>query len=104
MARFDVYRNPLASERGIIPFYVDVQNTYLDASGTRVVIPMRAAHASAGQLGDLNPDLLVNGDSVILDTAQIGAVPLKALGAKVCNISEHQNLIQLAMDKLFGGY
>ena len=42
MARFDVYANPDAAERKHTPYLLDVQNDYIDALATRVVIPLRA--------------------------------------------------------------
>ena len=41
MARFDVFANPSVAERKHTPYFVDVQNDYIDALATRVVIPLR---------------------------------------------------------------
>jgi toxin CcdB len=41
MARFDVYANPTAAERRHTPFYVDVQNDFINTLSSRVVVPLR---------------------------------------------------------------
>ena len=41
MARYDVYANPEASERKHTPYLLDVQNDYIDALTTRIVVPLR---------------------------------------------------------------
>ena len=103
MARFDVYTNPDRHERGNIPYFLDVQNTFLEV-GTRVVIPLHAAATFRGAVRDLNPEIGVHGNPLILNTAALGAVPDTELRKPVANISHHQALIQGALDTLFGGY
>jgi toxin CcdB len=41
MARYDVYPHPDKALRKITPYLLDVQNNYIEAVATRVVIPMR---------------------------------------------------------------
>ena len=103
MARFDVYTNPDRQERTSIPYFLDVQNTYVEL-GTRVVIPLYAAAKFHGVVRDLTPEIQVQGNKVILNTAALGAVPDKELRQPVANISQYQTLIQGALDTLFGGY
>lgn len=103
MARFDVYANPDRHERDHIPYFLDVQNTFIEI-GTRVVIPLHAAATFRGVVRDLNPEIGVQGNSVILNTAALGAVPATELRQRVVNLAEHQALIQGALDTLFGGY
>ena len=103
MARFDVYANPDRHERNSIPYFLDVQNTFIEV-GTRVVIPLHAATVFRGAVRDLNPELRVQGKLVILNTAALGAVPATELRQPVVNFTEHQALIQGALDTLFGGY
>ena len=42
MARFDVYANPVVAERKHTPYFLDVQNDYIDHIATRVVCPCAA--------------------------------------------------------------
>ena len=40
----------------------------------------------------------------MLDTAAIGAVPLSELRKPVANLRDNRNLVQEALDTLFGAY
>jgi toxin CcdB len=104
MARFDAYANPDASERKHTPYLLDVQNDFIDALSTRVVIPLRKQAAFGPPARNLNPLLVVAGDKVVLDTAAIGAVPLIELRKRVANLREDRALVQEALDTLFGAY
>ncbi|HMO48173.1 MAG TPA: CcdB family protein [Rubrivivax sp.] len=104
MARFDVYANPDSSERRYTPYFVDVQNDFIDGLATRVVIPLRKEAAFALPARDLNPMISVLGTSLVLDTAALGAVPVTELRKAVLNLREERELIHDAIDALFGGY
>lgn len=103
MARFDIYTNPDRQERGSVPYFLDVQNTFIEV-GTRVVIPLHNIAKFSGAVRDLNPEIQVHGNQVILNTAALGAVPDTELRQPVANLAQHQALIQGALDTLFGGY
>lgn len=104
MARFDVYANPLAAERKHTPFFLDVQNDYIDGLGTRVVVPLRKASAFGPRAKNLNPVFRVGEEDVVLDAATLGAVPLRLLRKPVANLSDARLPIQEALDTLFGSY
>ena len=104
MARFDVYANPLATERKHTPYLLDVQNDYIDALPTRIVVPLRREAVFGPRARNLNPALLVGADKVVLDTAALGAVPLAVLRKAVANLRETRAVIQEALDTLFGAY
>lgn len=104
MARFDAYANPDASERKHTPYLVDVQNDFIDALSTRVVIPLRREAAFGPRARNLNPLLEVAGEKVVLDTAAMGAVPLKELRKRVASLRDERVLVQEALDTLFGAY
>lgn len=103
MARFDVYANPDRDERVTVPYFLDVQNTFVEVE-TRVVIPLHAAARFRGPVRDLNPEVLVQGKPVVLNTAALGAIPGAELHRPVANLSQHQAIVQQALDTLFGGY
>lgn len=103
MARFDVYQNPDASERPGIPYWLDVQNTFIEID-TRVVVPLHAVSRFSGRIRDLNPELVVEGTSVVMNTCALGAVSTGDLRGPVANLAAQQNLIQEALDTLFAGY
>jgi toxin CcdB len=104
MARYDAYVNPDAAERKHTPYFVDVQNEFIDTLSTRVVIPLRKESAFGPRARNLNPLLIVAGDKVVLDTAAIGAVPLTELRKRVGNLNPDRALVQEALDTLFGAY
>ncbi|HEY0856438.1 MAG TPA: CcdB family protein [Albitalea sp.] len=104
MGRYDVYANPEASERKQTPYFVDVQNDYIDALGTRVVVPLRRESAFGPRARNLNPSFMVGPDNVVLDTAALGAVPLVELRKAVASLRDERAAIQEALDTLFGAY
>jgi toxin CcdB len=104
MARFDVYANPEATERKHTPYFLDVQNDYIDDLSTRVVIPLRHEAAFGPRPHKLNPLVQVGNDAVVLDTAAIGAVPQSELRKAVGDLSSARAVIQESMDTLFGAY
>ncbi len=103
MARFDVYRNPDSGPGGDIPYFLDVQNTFVEEE-TRAVVPLTSTLYLSHPVRDLNPEVVVAGKSFVMHTSAIGAVPTSELRRAVVNIADQQLAIQLALDTLFGGY
>ena len=104
MARFDVYANPVVAERKHTPYFLDVQNDYIDHITTRVVVPLRREAAFGPRPRNLNPLVQVNADSVVMDTAAIGAVPSSELRKPLANLRDAGATVQEALDTLFGAY
>jgi toxin CcdB len=104
MARFDVFANPEASERAHTPYFLDVQNDYIDGMETRVVIPLRTEAAFGPQARHLNPVLAVANERLVLDTATLGAVPLAELCRPCTRLADGREAVQQALDTLFGAY
>jgi toxin CcdB len=104
VARFDVYANPVAAERKVTPYFIDVQNDYIDGLPTRIVVPLRREAAFGPRARNLNPVLTIGAESVVLDTAALGAVPLAELRRPMSNLREAREPIQEALDSLFGAY
>jgi toxin CcdB len=102
--RFAVYSNPVPAERRAAPYFVDVQNDYIDHLDTRVVIPLRKEASFGPRARDLNPLLQVMGEPVVLDTAAIGAVPRAELHRPVADLRDAREPIQNALDTLFGAF
>ena len=103
MARFDVYPNPDAGERAAIPYWLDVQNTFVEVD-TRVVVPLHGANRFHALVRKLNPVLVVEGRNCVMNTSALGAVPVADLHRPVANLKAQQIDIQEALDTLFGGY
>jgi toxin CcdB len=104
MARIDVYANPVAAERKRTPYFLDIQNDYIDALTTRVVVPLRHEAAFGPRARNLNPTLAVGADTVVLDAAALAAVPLSELRKPVANLAQARAAVQEALDTLFGAY
>ena len=104
MARFDVFANPEASEQAHTPYFLDVQNDYIDGLDSRVVIPLRSADSFGPRARHLNPLLKIAGQTVVLDCATLGAVPLSALRRVVTRLVDGRDEVQAALDTLFGAY
>jgi toxin CcdB len=104
VARFDVYPNPAAAERKHTPFFLDVQNDFVDGLGTRVVVPLRKSALFGPRARNLNPVFSVAKEDVVLDAATLGAVPLSLLRKPVANLRGERPAIQEALDTLFGSF
>lgn len=104
MARFDVYANPDTSERGTVPFFLDVQNEFLEKLNTRVVVPLYLQGRFDVRVRNLNPELRAAGKPVVMDTASIGALPHGELRRPIDNLAHSRDAIQDALDTLFGSY
>lgn len=104
MARFDVYLNPDKSEQSFIPFYLDVQSEYIKGLQTRIVVPLWRAGELVSGVEHLNPAFEVAGQSVVMDTPSLGAIPVSALAKKVDSLASEQIQIQNALDAIFGSY
>ena len=102
MARFDVYANPDAAERRLIPYFLDLQNGFLEGLETRVAAPLWAASAFHARLRNLHPELTVEGKKVVMDAAAIAAIPIADLRRPVANLADQRLAIQDALDTLFG--
>ncbi len=103
MARFDVYRNPDSGLGGDFPYFLDVQNTFVEVD-TRAVVPLASPRYLSRLVRDLNPEVMVSGKPFVMHTSAIGAVPTSELRRAVVNIADQQLAIQHALDTLFGGY
>jgi len=104
MARFDVYANPFALERGHTPYVLDVQNDHLRPLATRVVIPLRSFKGFGTPARGLNPVLDLNGKSLVLDTAALAPVPAQFLKKPVYKADLWREDVLDALDTLFGAY
>ena len=104
MARFDVYANPTAAERKHTPFVLDVQNNHLQPLDTRIVIPLRTTRVLAKPAQGLNPLITVQGQTLVLDTASLAAVPVSMLRLPVARADAAAGDILDALDTLFGSF
>lgn len=99
MARYDVHQ--LRDSDNLV---LDIQSDILDHLETRVVVPLMPPAGIPEPLGRLHPSFDVNGQSYILATQLIGAVPLRSLGKRVVSLNAEHYAISAALDMLIAGY
>jgi toxin CcdB len=104
MARYDLYANPLAAERKVTPYFLDLQNSHLDFLSTRVVVPLRREKVFGPRAKRLHPVVEFEGEALVLDTGAIGAVPAAELKRPLASLASARADIQEALDTLFGAY
>jgi toxin CcdB len=104
MARYDVYAHPDPARRKTTPYLLDVQNNYIEAVATRMMLPMRDRNTIGKTLRDLNPVFEIEGKTVVLDTTSMAAFPAALLKKPVARLASQAGVITSALDTLLGGY
>ncbi len=105
MAQFTVYRNRSPRTRGDVPYLLAVQSDLLQDLATRVVVPLYRKTPEAGPaITRLMPELVVEGVSLIMNTAQLAGVAVRELGEPVTVLADHRQDILAALDLLFTGF
>ncbi|MDA9722028.1 CcdB family protein [Luminiphilus sp.] len=99
MARFDVYRN--AAGEG---YLLDVQSDLLAGLSTRVVGPLMPVALAPRPAERLNPVFQFDGDTVVMVTQFLAAVPQKELGRSLGSLEAFSDDISAALDMLFLGF
>ena len=103
MAQFDVYLNPNAATRKVIPYLLDVQADLLETLSTRVVAPLVLAEEMGLAAKHLNPQFKVKGTAVVMSTAELAGISNRLLGDKVASLKNKRDEIITALDLLFTG-
>jgi toxin CcdB len=103
MAQFDVYANPNPDTNHAIPYLLDVQSDLLEPLATRVVVPLVRLSVMPRPARHLNPVFEVQGDRVVMSTAELAGVPVRAVGEKVEALPEQRDAIIRALDFLISG-
>lgn len=103
MAQFDVFRNPNPETSEEIPYLLDVQTGLLDQLATRVVVPLVIASLMNRPVKVLNPAFVVEGVPVVMSTAELAGVSVRALGEKAGMLEGKRSEIIAALDLLFTG-
>jgi hypothetical protein len=102
MPRFDIYRNP--NPRASHAHYLDVQSD-LVTTATRWCIPWFAAGPSHALVGRAQVLLAVLGDSCVVDTPNILAVPTALLRNPVTRVGSRDQLaVEAAIEFMLRGY
>ncbi len=103
MAQFDVYRNPTPASK-YVPYLLDVQSDLLGGIDTRVVVPLFHAKAFGPVSQRLNPTFDIEGNSVVMSTAELAGVLPLALGKKIGSLADRRDEIRDALDFVFQGF
>lgn len=99
MARFGVFRNPEGAG-----YLLDVQADLLDYLNTRIVVPLLPVAAAPTPAKTLNPVFEVEGESVVMVTQFLAAVPAHLLRTPVAILEGQRYDITAALDLLFQGF
>lgn len=104
MARHDVYLNEHAQSRKRFPYFLAVQSDLLEGLATVVIVPLGKPGVVEGKLAQtLTPRLDVEGESLVMYTPELAAVPATFLRKRIGNIDQQRDTILRALDFLFSG-
>lgn len=99
MARFDVYKNP--DGMGCL---LDVQADLLSHLNTRMVVPLLPLTFAPKPAQNLNPCFEVEGETLVMATQFMAAVPANILRTPITNIHPKRDEVVAAIDFLMQGY
>lgn len=99
MTQFAVFRNPRRTE--FLPFLLQIQNSRLDRSSVRVVMPLMQRSSGAPADAALTPHLVVQGIAVWADPMNLATVQRRLLGSELEILADpDQDRIIRAIDEL----
>ncbi len=99
MSRFSVYSTP--SGQGYI---MDIQADAISHFNTRIVVPLMPQANAPKPATTLNPIFVLNGESFIMVTQYMAAIPVKELTTVQFNLQNHHAEIVAAIDLLLQGF
>jgi toxin CcdB len=104
MAQFDVYPNPEPSQKGKIPFLLDLQCDLLHGLNTTVVAPLYDLDVTNRlQVRGVTPVFEVEGRKVVMVIPELAGVPVRRLPPKIGSLANERSAIVAAIDFLFTG-
>ncbi len=101
MAQFDVYQNANAKTKKRVPYFVDLQNDLHNGLATRLVVPLVK---DLMPITHLNPVFIVEGESLVMATQEMAAVPRELCSTKVASLANRRDEIVAAIDFLVTGF
>ena len=99
MPKYDVFPNPSGDG-----FLLDVQSDILSDLNTRVVVPLLPIISAPKPATRLNPTFEIDGESVVMVTQFMAAVPARMLTNSIANIEAEFDKITAAVDMLMQGF
>jgi toxin CcdB len=103
MRQFDVVRNPNPDTSSWAPYLVVLQNDLLEELRTTVVAPLLREDHFGRPAQVLNPVFQIDGERVVLSTAELAGVSVSLLGETLGSLAEERRSIVAALDLLFTG-
>ena len=106
MARFDIYFNPIAADRGDFPYVLEIQSDLLYRFTERVCVPLARAGTFPGMTERFNPTVTLAGEPepCRLHPLGIAVFMTHELRQPVDSARAHALEIDRAMDMLLRGY
>ena len=98
MRQFDVVTNPSRESRDFAPFVMVLQSHHAALDST-IVAPIVTDAEGAFDL-----PVEIGGQVLHIAMADLGNVPTRTLGRARANLSEHEDDIRRALDRLFTGF
>ncbi len=104
MSQFDVYENNNDATRRAYPYLLNIQSEVLSALNTLIVLPLAPeAGLKAKDMERLTPKVEYQGETLIVMTPQVAAVPRKNLSEPVGSLAHLRTEIVRALDFAVGG-
>lgn len=103
MSQFIAYANADPASRKLIPYLLAVQSDLIETLGSRVVVPLITAQQADAPIEKLMPQLAVDDQLLVMDTAQIMGLPVRMLGPQVADLAHERQAILAAIDMLTHG-
>jgi toxin CcdB len=104
VAQWDVYPNPSARSREVLPYVVVMQSDLLDTLPTRLVAPLsRSAVSSRSLPSRLAPVVEVGGETLVLKAHEAGVVLARDLRQPVASLRAQSHRLVDALDAVIGG-
>jgi toxin CcdB len=85
-------------------YLLDVQTDLLSDLNTRVVVPLLAESCAPTPATRLNPTFDIEGQSVVMVTQFMAAVPTSILKSSVGSLAEEFDKVTTAVDMLMQGF
>ena len=104
MARFDIYPNPITTDRNDFPFVLEIQSDLLYRFVERVCVPLVRAGVIPGLTDRFNPLIEVASELLRLHPLGISVFYVSELRASVASARDGTLEIETALDMLFRGY
>ena len=103
MAQFDVYLNPIETERRIYPYVVQLSSDFVSGTRARLTAPLSPA-ALTPSLKGVHPNLHFEGQEYVLETLSIVSHDATDLRQSIGHLREHADVLFNALDFAFHGY